>query len=106
MMVVFDYDATKGKLSAQWENMMEVELLAAGYICSRQAVMLVRSHHHLNNPLTDLRSQHCAALSDFAVKRRGTALAITLQGPRVGCGAVQSLTKSVWPRLVCSAGGG
>ena len=104
MMVVFENDATRGKLSAQWEIMMEIELLAGGCVSSRQTVMLFRSYHQLNAPLTDLPSQHCAALSDFAVKCRGTALVITLQGPCVGCGAVQSLTNSICPLEIFEAG--
>ena len=99
-MVVFDYNAAKGKLSARWENTMEIELMfVGGCVPTRQIVMLVRSHHQLNDPLIDLPSQHCAALSDFAVSRRRIALAIILQGPCAGCGAVQSLTNSIRPGL-------
>ena len=91
----------KRKLSAQWEIIMEIELVfTEGFLrASKTEVTLVRSQQQHNHSLIDLPSQHCVALSEFAAEQRHAATWMILRGQPVGCRAVQSLTHDAWPLL-------
>ena len=93
MVVSLNEHDLKSKLSAHWEYMLEMDTNS----CS---AVLVRSRQQLHNPLTDLPSQHCAALSAFADKPRHVKQrVVTLRGPLVCCWLNHYQTCDAWPLL-------
>ena len=89
------------KLSAQWDYMMGVALGWSGPFSAEEVdtAVLVSPRKQLHSPLTDLPSQYCDVLSDFADKHRHKVKTMMLQGPFVGCSAIQSLTRDIWPAV-------
>ena len=82
----------KGKLSPQWEHMMELTVMG-------HTAVLVQPRQLLHTPLVDLPSQHGAALSAFADKHRHHTEWMNLRGPFVGGWIAQALTLNAWPML-------
>lgn len=102
LVVCTDVNLRKSHFSADWEYMLGMVMDGACY----SAVML-RSHSADSLSVVDLPSQHCVALADLADKHRHATTFMHLQGPLMGCSAVQILTQGRWSVLerlrVCQA---
>ena len=98
LMVVCIGGSKLAKLSAQWEQTIEMALTANTMSACMTAV-LVRPCQQVHTPLTDLLTQHATALSNFAEKHRHNTTDLSLRGPFVRCSAIQSLMQDSWPTL-------
>ncbi|KAL3151024.1 hypothetical protein ABBQ38_012895 [Trebouxia sp. C0009 RCD-2024] len=83
-------------LSQHWEYMMEISMSAGSHTLN---AVLLRPCQQEHNPLIDIPSQHRAALSRLADRHRRSADYIRMEGPLMGCKAVQTLTRGWWSKL-------
>lgn len=79
-------DQLLGKLSDEWEYMMEMQ-------SAWGTAVLIRSRQQVHSPVKDLPSQPCAALSRFAKKSRQPTICIMLGS---SCGLLDYANPGAW----------
>ena len=95
-------ELTSSHFSAEWQYMLGVMLRADRSKSSwTQTAVMVRSHSAASQSMFDLTTQHCMALANFANKYRHNTRSMCLQGPLLGCRAVQTIVQGCWPVLEC-----